>query len=53
MFTPSQYTPKFLEEMGNLKVDEARGILRQMEAEGCEPDLVAFTTLMDALCNSG
>ena len=53
MFTPSQSTSKFLEEMGNLKVDEECGILRQMEAEGCEPNVVAFTTLMDALCNFG
>ena len=53
MFIPSQSTSNFLEEMGNLKLDEACGILRQMEAEGCEPDVVAFTTLMDALCNSG
>ena len=49
MFTPSQSTSKFLEEMGNLKVDEAGGILRQMEANGCEPDVVDFTTLMDVL----
>lgn len=53
MFTPSQSTSKSLEETGNLKVDEACGILRQMEAEGCESDVVAFTTLMDSLCNSG